>query len=116
VGTAIAALEQILTAGRSLILLDGLDEVRAEDGDRKDQINDFAQKWFQPKDLTKAKEFPTALEAYPGLMELATNPLLLTLLCLVYEEGGGFPANRSELYKAGLNVLLKKWDAKRNIR
>ncbi|WP_229456267.1 NACHT domain-containing NTPase [Nostoc sp. CHAB 5715] len=150
-------LEQILRAGRSLILLDGLDEVQERDGKRilnviqqasrqfdanqfvmtcriaakeytfeqftevevadfdKQQIADFAHKWFQHKDPTKATEFPKALESQPGLQELATNPLLLTLLCLVYGERAGFPANRSELYKEGLDVLLKKWDGKRNI-
>ncbi|MGH8003066.1 MAG: NACHT domain-containing protein [Brasilonema sp.] len=41
--------------------------------------------------------------------------MLLTLLCLVFGEAGNFPVNRSELYKEGLDVLLKKWDAKRNI-
>ncbi len=49
------------------------------------------------------------------IQELATNPLLLTLLCLVFDEFGDFPTNRSELYREGLDVLLKKWDAKRNI-
>ena len=39
----------------------------------------------------------------------------MTLLCLVFGEAADFPANRSELYKEGLDVLLKKWDAKRNI-
>jgi predicted NACHT family NTPase len=80
------------------------------------QIADFAHKWFYLKDPIKAEEFPQELSAYPGLQELATNPLLLTLLCLVFEAGGRFPANRAELYKEGLDVLLKKWDAKRNIR
>lgn len=152
------AAEQILQAGRSLILLDGLDEVRAEDHDRvlntiprtsrqfdanrfvmtcriaakeytfeqftevevadfdNEQIEDFAHKWFQTKDPTKAKEFPKELEAHQGLRELATNPLLLTLLCLIFEERAGFPANRSELYEEGVDVLLKKWDGKRNIK
>ncbi|WP_341527126.1 hypothetical protein WKK05_32155 [Nostoc sp. UHCC 0302] len=40
---------------------------------------------------------------------------MLTLLCLVFGENADFPANRSELYKEGLDILLKKWDAKRNI-
>ena len=148
----------LLERGRSLVLLDGLDEVRQEDHDRvlqeienttsqfhasqfvmtcriaareytfaqftevevadfdEQQINDFAYKWFQPKDPVKAKEFPQELKANPALKELATNPLLLTLLCLVFEERASFPANRSELYKEGLDVLLKKWDAKRNIK
>jgi len=152
-----AAVEQVLQAGRSLILIDGLDEVRAEDHDRvlntiqqtsrqfdanqfvmtcriatkeytfeqftevevadfnAEQIADFARKWFQHKDPTKAEEFPKELEAQSGLQELATNPLLLTLLCLIFGERAGFPANRSELYEEGLAVLLKKWDGKRNI-
>ncbi|MBN8563152.1 MAG: NACHT domain-containing protein [Leptolyngbya sp. UWPOB_LEPTO1] len=82
----------------------------------KEQIADFTNKWFLPNDPTKAEEFPKELEKHPGLQELATNPLLLTLLCLVFEEQAGFPANRSELYKEGVDVLLKKWDAKRNIK
>ena len=55
------------------------------------------------------------LQQDKGIRELATSPILLTLLCLVFEEWGAFPANRSELYKEGLDVLLKKWDVKRNI-
>jgi predicted NACHT family NTPase len=82
-----------------------------------DQIADFARKWFQQqKDPIKAREFPKELRAFPGLQELATNPLLLTLLCLVFEEVGQFPANRSELYKEGVDVLLKRWDVRRNIQ
>jgi predicted NACHT family NTPase len=150
--------EKILQTGRSIVLLDGLDEVKAQDHDRvlktirqtaekfdasqfvitcriaakeyifeqftevevadfdDKQIADFAHKWFQPKDPVKAKEFPKELKENPGLQELATNPLLLTLLCLVFEAGGRFPINRAELYKEGLDVLLKKLDAKRNIK
>jgi predicted NACHT family NTPase len=149
---------KILHAGRAIVLLDGLDEVKAQDHDRvlntirnteeyfytsqfvitcriaakeyvfeqftemevadfdDRQIADFADKWFQAKDPVKVKEFPQELEANKGLKELATNPLLLTLLCLVFEEGGRFPANRAELYKEGVDVLLKKWDSKRNIK
>jgi predicted NACHT family NTPase len=149
---------KILQTGRSIVLLDGLDEVKAQEHDRvlttirqtaekfdasqfvitcriaakeyifeqftevevadfdDKQIADFAHKWFHLKDPLKAEEFPKELEDNPGLQELATNPLLLTLLCLVFEEGGRFPANRAELYKEGLDVLLKKWDAKRNIK
>jgi predicted NACHT family NTPase len=149
---------KILEAGRSIILLDGLDEVRGRDHDRviyiirhaaeyfagnqfvltcriaakeyvfeqftevevadfdDRQIADFADKWFKAKDPVKAEKFPQELQFNSRLKELATNPLLLTLLCLVFEEGGRFPTNRAELYKEGLDVLLKKWDSKRNIK
>jgi predicted NACHT family NTPase len=80
------------------------------------QITTFTAKWFQAKqDPVKAETMMEKLKQEKGIRELATNPLLLTLLCSVFEESATFPANRSELYKEGLDVLLKKWDVKRNI-
>ncbi|RUS93308.1 hypothetical protein DSM106972_096640 [Dulcicalothrix desertica PCC 7102] len=81
-----------------------------------EQIKSFSQKWFTAKkDTVKATKFFEKLEDDKAICELATNPLLLTLLCLVFEDSAEFPKNRSELYKEGLDVLLKKWDVKRNI-
>ncbi|MEP0857948.1 NACHT domain-containing NTPase [Trichocoleus sp. DQ-U1] len=89
-------------------------EVEVADFDDQ-QIADFSNKWFQIKDLKKAKKFIQKLQKDKPIRELGTNPLLLTLLCLVFEESADFPSNRSQLYKEGLDILLKKWDAKRNI-
>ena len=149
--------EQLLSQGRVLVLLDGLDEVRETDAYRvlqevrnftakfhanhfvitcriatreytfeqftevevadfnAEQIATFAIKWFATKDKTKTHKFIQKLRANSPIQELATNPLLLTLLCLMFEESADFPSNRAELYTEGLNVLLRKWDAKRNI-
>jgi predicted NACHT family NTPase len=151
-------LQQILSAGGALILLDGLDEVRDADNSRvlrqirdfspqfsqnqfvitcriaareytfeqfteveiddfdDKQIADFSSKWFRSKnDPIKAERFLQKLKEDEPIRELATNPLLLTLLCLVFEDSGSFPTNRAELYHNGVDVLLKKWDVKRNI-
>jgi predicted NACHT family NTPase len=151
-------LPMILGAGRALILLDGLDEVRDADSSRllrqiqefsqqfpqnqfvitcriaakeytfekfteveiadfdDKQIADFSGKWFRSKnDPIKAERFLQRLMEDAPIRELATNPLLLTLLCLVFEDSGSFPTNRAELYQTGVDVLLKKWDVKRNI-
>lgn len=89
-------------------------EVEIADFDKK-QIRTFAKKWFQVKDPEKIEKFIKKLEVNKPIQELATSPLLLTLLCLVFGEKADFPSNRSELYKEGLDILLKKWDAKRNI-
>jgi predicted NACHT family NTPase len=78
------------------------------------QISHFAKRWFA-NHPQRIEVFLRKVEEQKSLQELATNPLLLTLLCLVFEEYGDFPVNRSELYREGLDVLLKKWDAKRNI-
>jgi predicted NACHT family NTPase len=81
-----------------------------------EQIAEFATKWFATKnDPKKAETFIQRLNDNKPIQELATNPLLLTLLCLVFGEAADFPPNRAELYREGLDVLLKKWDGKRNI-
>ena len=89
-------------------------EVEVADFDDK-QIKIFSEKWFKLKDPIKGKSFIKKLLELPSVRELGSNPLLLTLLCLVFEESANFPLNRSELYKEGIYILLKKWDAQRNI-
>lgn len=89
------------------------------------QIQDFADKWFKVKEpdqvdeqghSTIAQLFWQALEECKPIKELAKNPLLLTLLCLEFEESSEFPRSRAELYERGLNVLLRKWDGQRRIK
>lgn len=82
----------------------------------KNQIRTFARNWFTAKEkIQRAEKFIERVEENTRIQELATNPLLLTLLCLVFEDSGDFPLNRSELYEEGLDVLLRKWDANRDI-
>ncbi len=82
-----------------------------------EQIKTFATKWFQAKesDSDTADRFVEQLQSNPPIKELATNPLLLTLLLLEFEDSGDFPTDRAELYKQGIATLLRKWDAKRGI-
>jgi len=81
------------------------------------QVQVFARKWFG-QDESKAKRFIDELNRaeHRGLLELAQTPLLLTLLCLNFEETLTFPTRRAELYEEALDALLKKWDASRNIK
>ncbi|WP_413261508.1 NACHT C-terminal helical domain 2-containing protein [Floridanema flaviceps] len=88
-------------------------EVEVADFD-DEQIATFAKNWFNNK-AVKAENFLKRIEENWRINQLATNPLLLTLLCLVFEESGHFPPNRSLLYEEGIDALLKKWDAKRGI-
>lgn len=44
-----------------------------------------------------------------AIKELMRNPLLLTLLCVVYVEFKEFPRNRAELYEKALNIFLQEW-------
>ncbi len=90
-------------------------EVEIADFDAQ-QIATFATKWFAPTSSIKGNRFIQKFKENEPIQELATNPLLLTLLCLIFEESADFPlSNRSELYKEGLELLLKKWDVSKNI-
>ncbi|MFM2432020.1 MAG: hypothetical protein RLZZ511_3233 [Cyanobacteriota bacterium] len=93
-------------------------EVEMADFD-DDQIQSFADKWFKTKEKnpesTTGEMFWQELESRKPVKELAANPLLLTLLCLEFDNSSAFPQSRSELYDRALNVLLAKWDGQRRI-
>lgn len=112
--------EQIAIFAQNWFRAKDPDNCHAErsDSEVKHQSLDGNQRFFAPlrsAQNDKAEKFIQKLEENKPIQELATNPLLLTMLCLVFGEAGNFPTNRSELYKEGLDVLLKKWDAKRSI-
>jgi predicted NACHT family NTPase len=94
-------------------------EVEMADFDDK-QIQSFADKWFKTKERnpesSTGKIFWRELESRDPVKELATNPLLLTLLCLEFDNAAAFPQSRSELYERALNVLMTKWDGQRRIK
>jgi predicted NACHT family NTPase len=80
------------------------------------QIQTFATRWFGVQgEQKKAAAFVAKLKANRPILDLASSPLLLTLLCLVFQERNDFEGTRAELYREGLDVLLRKWDAKRGI-
>ena len=79
------------------------------------QIKAFIQRWFK-YEAPVAKECWRKLQEIPQLQELATSPLLLTMLCLTFDENYDFPVNRAELYKEAIDALLKKWDSSRRIK
>ncbi len=81
------------------------------------QMRTFVAHWFQ-RDQRKCEAFleEFAKPDHDRLRDLARTPLLLTLLCLTFEETGMFPARRAEIYEEALDALLKKWDASRSIK
>jgi hypothetical protein len=49
------------------------------------------------------------------LQELAQTPLLLGLLCLVFEETMAFPQRWAEIYERAIDILLTKWNSTHGI-
>jgi len=89
-------------------------DVEMADFDEK-QMKAFIKNWFHKEPKVAAKCWKR-LNSSPPLRELASVPLLLTLLCLEYSESNDFPPNRAELYKRAIETLLTKWDSSRRIR
>jgi len=80
------------------------------------QIRTFVSKWFvqEPKILEMFwQEF--GKPEYRGIQELAKSPLLLSLLCLVFEANLYFPKRRVKIYQDALETLLKKWNVSKGI-
>jgi hypothetical protein len=83
----------------------------------KSQIKTFAYKWFTDNYQIADKFLKEFNESRnKRLRELAKNPLLLTLLCIGFEETLSFPSRRSEIYEEATDALLRKWDASRGIK
>lgn len=83
-----------------------------------EQIQRFIQQWFNKKEVKSVESYNLLkhLKNNNRLHRITVTPLLLTLICLVFENSGRLPGNRSELYKEGVEILLNKWDAKRRIQ
>jgi len=56
-----------------------------------------------------------AVQATPKTLELATTPLLATLLLLLWNENGYLPERRVELYERCCQMLIESWEAQHDV-
>lgn len=92
------------------------------------QIKEYIDKWFAstPDRYRRQldEEMKTAEQCWRELnaighhptKELARSPLLLTLLCMVYDNSQNFPRNRADLYEKALSIFLEEWAAEKRVR
>lgn len=86
------------------------------------QVETFARQWFMALDgkagAARAAEFLDRLQQRENysIRELVKTPILLCLVCSVFQARSTFPTKRSKLYQAGLDLLLVRWDSARGIQ
>lgn len=85
-----------------------------------EQVQQFVENWFsaQKSDqgAEQAQHLLEQLEYNQPIRELAVTPILLSLTCRFFGDMGELPTQRSQLYRRGLNQLLKEWDRGRDIQ
>jgi predicted NACHT family NTPase len=81
-----------------------------------DQIQNFIQSWFQ-SDSRKGEELWQKLSnrEYAATKEFSHRPLLLTFICIVYQNDNQLPSNRAALYGRTLDILLERWREEKNL-
>ena len=92
----------------------------------QDQINAFvkhwckavrpAMAWDQVTCDERAQSLTEALEQRPDLADLASRPLLLTLMASLHSSWGRLPDDRADLYEASVKLLLSRWQTHRQVR
>jgi hypothetical protein len=87
---------------------------------RQEDIEQFVNKWFgcyqDPHKQANAIDLNTRLERNPRILALGANPLLLSLIVLVYEARLDLPDRRAKLYERCVDILLTEWDTSRCIQ
>jgi formylglycine-generating enzyme required for sulfatase activity/energy-coupling factor transporter ATP-binding protein EcfA2 len=93
----------------------------------REEITRFADRWCLAFEVaahgdtevaraqaTKERdELLTSIFANPGIEQLASNPLLLTILALIKRQGVTLPEQRVELYELYLKTLIHAWNKAR---
>lgn len=85
----------------------------------KQQVREYAQKWFDLDDeqsaharLQKAENFLAESEE---VSDIRSNALMLALMCTIYKTDNYIPRNRPELYEKCSRMLFDKWDRHRGL-
>ena len=78
------------------------------------QIQEYVRRWFSltTRADTDVDRFLVELESIP---DLRSNPLMLSLLCILYRARGHIPRNRRQIYSQCADLLFNRWDRMRHI-
>ncbi|MBD2296436.1 NACHT domain-containing protein [Anabaena sphaerica FACHB-251] len=82
------------------------------------QIQQFINNWFYSevdKKLGTAEKCWNKIKSEESTKELGRTPLLLTFLCLEYDESQDLPEKRATLYGNALDILLRRWAAEKRL-
>jgi formylglycine-generating enzyme required for sulfatase activity len=90
------------------------------------QTAHFVDRWYQavrpamgwsPQEAkARGERLSNALQERPRLGDLASRPLLLTLMATLHTSWGQLPEDRANLYEESVKLLLARWQRAREVR
>lgn len=81
----------------------------------QDDIRLFIEGWLD-RGSNRTQELQRTISQNPQVRAMAANPLLLSLMALVFEHDEELPEGRAGLYGRGMELLFEKWENSRGHR
>ena len=92
----------------------------------EDQVERFVARWYQAvrpalgwdaaAAAARGERLTEALQERDYLADLASRPLLLTLMATLHSSWGQLPEDRADLYEESVKLLLSRWQRGRLVR
>ena len=88
---------------------------------KDEQVETFVRNWFCASGQTEAgveqqwQAFSDTTKHNSALKELTVTPVLLSLMCWVFQDSGELPSQTASLYRRGIRLLLEKWNDRKEI-
>ena len=80
-----------------------------------EQIELFIDNWFKKTNPEKTRLIINAIKKSDRILAIARNPLMISIISIIYEEDRQLPQRRVELYNRCIEVVLNRWDVARRI-
>ena len=80
-----------------------------------EQVAEYVRKWFALDKDAQGGDAEAFITESASVPDLRSNPLLLSLMCILYRGKGSLPQDRAELYEKCADLLIRSWDAYRRI-
>lgn len=83
------------------------------------QVTSYARKWFSivsEMDDNETRDVDTFMADTDHIWDLRSNPLLLALLCNLYQGSRYIPRYLPEVYESCATMLFERWDSARDLR
>ena len=69
----------------------------------------------KPRAEKRTEQLTDAILSTPAIQNLAANPLLITILALIHQQGTRLPSQRVELYRLCVEALAEHWQRVRSL-